>query len=116
MADAAGLGDAEAVPAGMEKILQRVGRPHQRVPVGRVGDGAVGDMLESGLAHDGEAVDAVFDEIGDMVDVRLQFGLGVVPGHPFGVPLLDLAFVKAQNQAVHLLADVDAAVGIAYQR
>jgi hypothetical protein len=94
-------------PQAWKKFLQRVGRSHQRVAVGGIGDGAVGDVFETGLTHDGESVDAVLDEIGDMIDVRLQFGLSVVPGHPFGVPLLDLALVKAQDQAVHFLANVD---------
>ena len=72
-------------------------------------------MFETGLAHDGETVHAVFDKIRNVIEVRLELVLGVIPGYPFRVPLLDLAFIQAQNQTVHFLANVNRAVRIAYQ-
>ena len=116
VSDTAGLGDAKAVAAGQKIIFQRIGGADQRITVGRISDGSDGDMLKAVLAHNRKAIKTVFDVFSHMIDVGLQLALGVFPGHPFGIPLLHLAFVEAQNQTVHFLADVNGSIGVAHQR
>ena len=70
--DTAGLGDAEAVAAGQEKVFQGIGGPDQRVAVGRVSDGTDGNVFKTGFPQNREAKNAVRDVLGDIVDILGQ--------------------------------------------
>ena len=115
MTDTPGLSDAEAVSAGMIKVFQRCGRSHQRFPVGSVGDGAGGDVLETGVPQNGKPVDTGLNAVGNVVQIRIQFLLGIIPGHTIAFPLLAVGFIHPQNQGIHFLAQVDGFVRVPHQ-
>ena len=95
MPNPASLGNTKTIPAGLEKIFQGRCRAHQGITIGRIGNGACRDMLESGIAKDGEPFNAGFDTVRNIIDIRIQFLLGIIPGNPVLFPLLSLCFIHS---------------------
>ena len=112
-AGAAGGGDAEAVAFAQPEVRHIPCRTDDRVAVRGVGDGAVIDLLHTGLAKGGHAVHGGFDMRLQTLKVLLEqliFGIGT---RAVDIACRGTSLVRAEDQATRLLAHVPAAVGIA---
>ena len=111
-AGTAGGGDAETVTLTEPEIRQVPGRADDRIAVGRVGDGAVIDLLHPGFAESGNAVHGGFDMRLQTLQILLEklvFGIGA---RPVDIACRRAGLVGAENQPAGLLAHVPAAVGV----
>ena len=112
-AGAAGGGDAEAVALVEPEIPQAPGRADDRAAVGRVGDGAVIDLLDPDLAEGGNAGDRRLDMRRETVEILLEQLVLAVLGRPVEIAGGRALLVGAEEQAAVLLAHVPGRVELA---
>ena len=116
LSGAAALGDAEAERVAVEEVAQPALGAEVRVAVGGVGDGAVHDAGDAGLAEHRHSLAGIEDLRLEALEVFAPQHVGELVGdavepHRGGLPL-----VRPEDVAVALLAQVVAGVGVAQQR
>ena len=107
---------AEAESLGKPEVPEPVGRADQRVAVGRVGYGAVHDILDAGLAEDRHPGDGGLDMGLEPLQVAGEQLLAEIVRHAVHEAGRRARFVGAEDQPVAFLAQIVGSVALAQHR
>ena len=112
-AGAARRGHAEGMPFVQPEILQAPGRADDRRAVGRIGDGAVIDLLDADLAEGRHARDRRLDMRHQPLQVLLEELVFGVLRRPVDIADRRALLVRAEQQPARLLAHVPGGIAFA---
>ena len=115
-ARAARRGDAEAVAFVEPHVAHAPRRPDHRAAVGRVGNRAVDDVLDAAVLERGHAPLRRFDVREQPIEIAFEQALAERSGHAVGEARRRAGFVRAEDPAQALLAQVVRLVRLAQHR
>ncbi len=112
LADPAALQEARHDPAGKPVVLLAAYRPHQRVAVGREGEGTIDPAPDADAVEHRKAIEGKGQFIRDAVNILLDQVEAIVPGRPIHVPVPVAALIDAKQHALLFLAHIGEAFEI----
>jgi len=108
--------DAEAVAFIDPHIRHAPRGPDQRAAVGRIGNGAVDDVLDAAVLEGRHPPDGSFDVRQQPIKVRLKEAPAEPVWHAIGKARWSAGLVRSQNPSQALLAQIVGLVGLAQHR
>ncbi len=111
-ADPAALAEPCHNATGAPVILQAAHWTHQRVAIGREGEGSIDDLFDPGALERWEVTEANFQRWRDTIDIFLQQFMAEIPGCLFWGPRHAGLFIGAHQHALAFLTHINLAIRI----